>query len=116
MTGRLLPEMWRLHQVAKELGKETRELVDASARGEFPRIKKIGHLWFVEADLVHKWLATGDAQVVLGATQDALALADAALGCPGRRGRRRRARGSSERFASTTSGASRPSAHRGRRG
>ncbi|MEO6593712.1 MAG: hypothetical protein ABIP94_03045 [Planctomycetota bacterium] len=53
---RLLPEMWPLHRVAKELGKATHVLVAASARGKFPPIVQVGAVWFVHAAAVREWV------------------------------------------------------------
>lgn len=52
---RLLPELWPLHRVAKELGKATHVLVDASRRGEFAPVIRVGAVWFVRADACREW-------------------------------------------------------------
>jgi hypothetical protein len=54
-TDRLLPELWPLHRIAKELGKSTHVLVDASTRGEFPSLVRFGAVWHVRADLMREW-------------------------------------------------------------
>lgn len=51
----LLPELWPLHQVAKELGKATHVLVSASRDGTFPPLSRVGAVWYVKADLVREW-------------------------------------------------------------
>lgn len=56
MTDRLLPELWPLHRVAKELGKATHVLVAASREGRFPPVVQIGALWHVRADLMTAWV------------------------------------------------------------
>lgn len=54
---RLLPETWPLHRIAQELGKSSNVLVDASRRGTFPALVKIGALWYVKADDMRAWFA-----------------------------------------------------------
>lgn len=54
--ARLLPELWPLHLIGKELGKSTQVLVEASSRGEFPPVVRIGATWHVKADLMREWL------------------------------------------------------------
>jgi hypothetical protein len=44
-----------LHRVAKQLGKATHVLVDASRRGEFPHVVKVGAVWYVSHDAVLVW-------------------------------------------------------------
>lgn len=61
MTDRLLPELWPLHRVARELGKATHVLVDASRRGDFCPIHKVGAVWFVRADAVREWFSRNHA-------------------------------------------------------
>lgn len=51
----LLPEMWPLAKVAKELGKASHVLVDASRRGEFPPLVRVGATWYVKADACREW-------------------------------------------------------------
>lgn len=51
----LLPEMWPLSKVAKELGKASHVLVDASRRGQFPPLVRVGSCWFVKADACREW-------------------------------------------------------------
>lgn len=55
-VANLLPELWPLHRIAKELGKATHVLVDASSRGEFPPLVRIGAVWHVKADLMREWV------------------------------------------------------------
>lgn len=50
-----LPPMVQLHEVAKELGKQTNVLVCASSRGEFPPIVKVGAVWYVRRDRLNEW-------------------------------------------------------------
>ena len=57
----LLPEMWPLHQIAKELGKASHVLVSASRNGTFPPVVKVGALWFVEAEKVRAWFGRNHA-------------------------------------------------------
>lgn len=52
---RLLPEHWRLADLARELGTTTHALVQASRRGEFVPVVQIGRCWFARADLVRAW-------------------------------------------------------------
>lgn len=52
----LLPELWPLRLVGKELGKATQVLVEASSRGEFPPVVRIGATWHVRADLMREWV------------------------------------------------------------
>lgn len=52
----LLPELWELHKVARELGSSTQVLVEASSRGEFPPVVRIGAKWHVKADLMREWI------------------------------------------------------------
>lgn len=54
-TTNLLPELWPLHRLAKELGKATHVLVSASRAGQFPPIVRVGAVWFVKAELVRAW-------------------------------------------------------------
>lgn len=60
---RLLPEMWPLHRVAKELDKASHVLVSASRNGTFPPIVRVGALWFVKADDVREWFSRNHAKV-----------------------------------------------------
>ena len=53
---RLLPELWPLHRIAKELGKATHVLVSASREGRFPPVIQIGAVWHVRADLMTEWV------------------------------------------------------------
>ena len=55
MTAPLLPEMWPLHRIAKELGKASHVLVAASRSGTFPPVIRVGALWFVKAEEVRAW-------------------------------------------------------------
>lgn len=55
MSDRLLPEMWPVHRIAKELGKAGHVLVTASRNGTFPPVVRVGALWFVKADHVREW-------------------------------------------------------------
>lgn len=57
----LLPEMWPLHKLAKELGKASHVLVTASRNGAFPPVVKVGALWFVEAEKVRDWFSRNHA-------------------------------------------------------
>lgn len=50
-----LPPMVPLHEVAKELGKQTNVLVSASRRGEFCPIVRVGAVWYVRRDLLNEW-------------------------------------------------------------
>lgn len=59
--GLLLPEIWPLHKVAKELGKATHVLVSASAEGAFPPVFRIGAVWHVQAELVREWIEKNQA-------------------------------------------------------
>lgn len=98
MTDRLLPEMWPLHRLAAELGRKPASLVAASRRGQFPPLVRIGRDWFVPADAMREWVGKNHvrSEAVIRTARE---LADQAAGCSGRRGRRRRARGSSDSFA-----------------
>lgn len=64
MTARanLLPELWPLHRVAKELGKASHVLVTASRNGTFPPVFRVGALWFVKADDVRAWFSRNHAE------------------------------------------------------
>lgn len=55
MPERLLPEMWPVARVARELGKASHVLVDASRRGEFPPVVRVGGCWYVRADACRDW-------------------------------------------------------------
>lgn len=54
---RLLPELWRVAAVARELGMQTHSLVAASRRGQFPRVVQVGRTWFARAADVRDWFA-----------------------------------------------------------
>ena len=55
MSAPLLPEMWPLHKIAKELGKASHVLVTASRAGTFPPVVRVGALWFVQAEACRAW-------------------------------------------------------------
>lgn len=57
----LLPEMWPLHKVAKELGKASHVLVTAARNGTFPPVVKVGAVWFVEAEKCRDWFSRNHA-------------------------------------------------------
>ena len=91
---RLLPELWPLHQIAKELGKASHVLVDASRTGTFPPVIRIGALWFVKADLMREWVDRQHAAATVTPEQrDRIRAAGAAASPPpARRPRQPRAR------------------------
>lgn len=69
MSERLLPEVWPLHQVAKELGKATHVLVEASSAGTFPPVFRIGAVWHVRAELMRAWINSQQAPAPATAEQ-----------------------------------------------
>lgn len=93
-----LPDLWPLRRLAIELGRKPASLVAASQRGQFPPLVRIGRDWFVRADAMRAWMQRDHVHDAASRVQTAVEVADAAAGCQGRRGRRRAARGSSERF------------------
>lgn len=58
---RVLPEMVELHRVAKELRKASHVLVDASARGQFPPVVKVGAVWYVDRAKLADWFSRNHA-------------------------------------------------------
>ena len=94
MGERLLPELWPLHQIAKELGKASHVLVDASRAGTFPPLVRVGALWFVKAELMREWIDRQHAAVTVTPGQrDRIRAAGVAAGQPpARRPRQPRAR------------------------
>lgn len=54
---KLLPEMWRLANVARELHVHSSTLVDASRRGRFPPVVRVGGVWMVQAESVREWFS-----------------------------------------------------------
>lgn len=59
MTTRtkLLPEMWKLADVARELGVQSHTLVAASQRGRFCPVIQVGRAWYAKAADVRAWFA-----------------------------------------------------------
>ena len=95
MAASLLPELWPLHKLAKELGKATHVLVSASRAGTFPPVVRVGAVWFVKADLVRAWFDGQHAAVsVTPAQQDRIRQAGQAEAgaLPSRRPRQLRGR------------------------
>lgn len=58
---RVLPEMVELHRIAKELRKASHVLVDASARGQFPPVVKVGAVWYVDRAKLADWFGRNHA-------------------------------------------------------
>jgi hypothetical protein len=69
VTDNLLPELWPLHRIAKQLGKATHVLVDASRRGEFPGIIRFGAVWYVKADSMRAWIEKNHAATTVTPAQ-----------------------------------------------
>ena len=92
--SRLLPELWPLHQIAKELGKASHVLVSASQAGTFPPVIRIGALWFVKAELMREWIDRQHAaSIVTPEQRDRIrAAGDVAAQLPAPRPRQPRAR------------------------
>jgi len=88
---RLLPELWPLHRVAKELGKASHVLVTAAQDGRFPPVYRVGALWFVRADDVRDWFSRNHATKASEAELDRIRAAgrvNQPEPSPRRRGRR----------------------------
>jgi len=95
VSDELLPELWPLHRIAKELGKATHVLVAASKAGTFPAIVRVGAVWFVKAELVRSWFNFQHAKPkVTPAQMERIRQAGRAAraGSPSRRPRQPRAR------------------------
>lgn len=88
--SRLLPELWPLHRVAKELGKATHVLVAASRAGQFPPVVKIGAVWHVRAELMTAWVNRQHATASVTAEQRERIRAAGRTGAAERPSRRRR--------------------------
>lgn len=56
-TRRLLPEMWKLADVARELGVQSHTLVAAARRGQFCAVFQVGRAWYARAADVREWFA-----------------------------------------------------------
>lgn len=91
---RLLPELWKLADVAAELRMHTHSLVEASRRGEFVKVTKVGKTWFARAIDVLAWFEKSNDRSVSELMRDRIRAAGAAPdgARPPRRQRQPRAR------------------------
>lgn len=60
----LLPEMVRLSEVAKALDVHGHTLVEASQRGQFVRLVRIGETWYAPLIEVQEWFSRNHAAPV----------------------------------------------------
>lgn len=91
MTDLQLPDMTPMHLVAKRLGVHGHTLVEASARGEFVRLVRVGQRWYAPTAELQDWFARQHARVLSPQQVEAIRLA-ATAERPPRRAPRRRAR------------------------